>query len=204
MVNQKKYFDELIPTRCDIQVENRVVINSEGSGTVNITSIVNGVENRIIFKDVLYFPILIYNFTSISQARRKGYWMTVDDKHEENQTGGMKLIHKESNKVKVIGIESRVRLYEASIKVSNNSVKIATHKKHALWHEMIGQCRNTILRNSTFYIIGVNEEKLQNNNELCKSSVMEEEVRVPRKRVSEGKPDIRTTRTVERLHIDVV
>lgn len=59
MVNHKEYIDEVTHAQGPIQLGNQEVMNAEKFGIVNVISIGNGIEEKLMLKDVLYVPHLM-------------------------------------------------------------------------------------------------------------------------------------------------
>lgn len=93
---------------------------SKGIVKVNKYSMVNGPKLKVTLTHVIYCPVMRYNFIFCSQAHRFGVKIYIDDDGLEPSSGILKMIHKTTQEVCVIGLERESGLYEVAIVTAHN------------------------------------------------------------------------------------
>lgn len=202
MANCREFFCDFKPNSGTIQVGNNEFIRSEGSGNIKVTTIVRGVKKNVILSDVLLVPDLAYNLISVSQARRNGHRIVIDEKWNHDGRGVLELFNKKSKDVKMVGIETNEGLYEAALDVQMEQAHAAVITKEKPWHKRMGHCGKETLLKSIPHVDGINEEEINLDNDVCRPCALSKATRVPRK-THNNKLKV-TTRAVERIHTDVV
>lgn len=130
--------------------------------------------------NVLYVPNRAYNLIFISQARKNGYRAIVDTDDDDPNIGRLKLLHKHTNDAKMVGKEFS-GLYHADERILKDSAKLVLEDKIRLWHERLGQCSHRTPKKSITKVIGIDKNKIDQYEKLCKACVLGKITRDPRK-----------------------
>lgn len=105
MSNSKSYFIEFAPCEGAAHAGDNKVITLLGIGTIKSIAAVDAVEHSLTLKDVLDAPDIMYNLIFISQARKHGFWVRIDEDPGDVRKERMDVILIGSDVVNIYGLE---------------------------------------------------------------------------------------------------
>lgn len=202
MSNSRENFVTFIEARGSVQLGDNDTITSIRYGNVRMATVTMGVKHILLLRSVLYTPDLMYNLIYISQVSRNNFKVIIDNEKEDQKKVTLKLMHKPTGQIKMVGIETTEGLYEALVSVCSGVANIVTEKQKSIWHERLGHCSSDVLRDTIPHVRGIKEINSGPINSKCESCVLGKSIREPRRSrevLEEG-----ATEPMERLCTDLV
>jgi len=135
MSREKSDFAKFSECSSQIAVANDSKIISEGAGDVKLDISVNGYDEDVIVKDVMYVPDLSSNLLSVSKITEKDLVVVFDDKNCKVYN---KSNFKVSGDVQVTGSKSEGLYVIDRPTEPVRAMRAENLNKHELWHKRLG------------------------------------------------------------------
>lgn len=103
-----------------VNAGNNKAICSYRVATVQMITMVDGMQHHTTFRDVMYTAESMHNLISITQARKSRFMVRLEDDPRNATRGRVDLHHMPSGKIMMCGFEKRERLYEAVTSLCSN------------------------------------------------------------------------------------
>lgn len=103
---------------------------------------------------------IFHNLIYISQGQKKGFLICIDDERNNTMRVQMDLRHKPSEEVKMSGIETDERLYEAVTCVCSDQAQVTKTLSINVWNRRLGHAYNKLLQGFLQHACGIESTNL--------------------------------------------
>lgn len=201
--NDKSSFSKLVCANNTVQVGNQDCLAAHGSGSVSLSSMVDGVELKLELHDVLYCPQMMYNLISSSATRKKGLRTEIDDDGNNTSKGMLRIIHKRSGSVCLLAPETVDGLYEASVRVQKSESALSSvTPAESIWHSRMGHVSPDRLLKTAAKVHGLDASLTRTTVPHCHSCALGKATR--HQRISRPLSSSKAKAPLERVYTDVV
>lgn len=113
----------------NIKMVNNDYIESIWYELMELVAAVDRKLNEITLRNVLDVPDIPYNSISVSVTNRNAFKVVIDCEQEDLRTGKMKIVHKNTAKAVMIGVETNDGLYEGGLQTCTGEAAKAQKTK---------------------------------------------------------------------------
>lgn len=110
--NRRENFANFTEAKGTAQIRNKYTTESVGYETVYLSTVFKRIKGTVLLQDVLCTADLMYNFTSLPEARRNMFKANIDNDCVDPTFRAIGKMHQPSQEVKETGFENSDRLYE--------------------------------------------------------------------------------------------
>lgn len=167
--------------------------------SVRLTAVVKGKARSIFLKGVLHAPELLCNLICFSRAEHSDLKVIRDNDYSDLTADVLKLEHKSSVEVKMVGIEREDGLYEAVVTNSSRKAHVTTKQQHVDWYSQTGYFSKVLLKATIPHVLRISIAALKRTTGTRDGSVHGKSVRVSWK----CKQSAGAMRPVDSVHTDV-
>lgn len=100
------------------------------------------------------------NLIPLSQARRNEFIVIIDNKENEPHFGITEVILKKAEEIKMMGVETTDRLFEALVDVFHEIENVEKNRKEPDWHIRLGNSCYEIFRATLPHVIGMTKSDI--------------------------------------------
>ena len=201
--NNETVFESLTKQpRRPVEVGEGQLVDVHGIGIVRGTTIIDGRKQFVMMKAVLYVPTMMCNLISVSRTRRSGFKVTFDGDKYKN--GFCEIMHKETNKAYIKGIELPEGLYEAVFQPEvKTRALVSSSMKQDVWHKRLAHVSSGVISRTIPIVNGIDLQTVKNVPSLrCGDCQVAKSSRQPRPLMTDESR--KSTGPLDLVHVDIV